>query len=134
MSLLDNDRMSLPSGITLTPDERTLVVGSNRKIIAYDIRADDTIANPKTIVDWTDNKEGGWGPRIGVVHDKSGNLFATGPGGIWIIGPDRKHLGTIRMPEGIVSLAFGDNDGRGLYLAGRRSLFRVRVKTPGMIP
>jgi gluconolactonase len=134
VTLLDNDRKSLPSGITLTPDERTLVVGSNKKIIAYDIRPDDTIANPRTIVDWTDNKEGGWGPRIGVVHDKNGNLFATGPGGIWIIGPDGKHLGTIRMPEGVVSLAFGDNDGRGLYLAGRRSLYRVRIKTPGMMP
>lgn len=131
---LDNVRDALPSGITLTPDERTLVVGSNKKIIAYDIRPDDTIANPKTIVDWNDNREEGWGPRIGVVYDKSGNLFATGPGGIWIIGPGGKHLGTIKVPEGVVSLAFGDNDGHGLYLAGRRSLYRVRVKTTGVIP
>ena len=134
LTALDNDRKSLPSGITLTPDQRTLVVGSNKKIIAYDIRPDDTIANPKTIIDWNDNKEPNWGPRVGVVYDKSGNLFATGPGGIWIIGPDGTPLGTIRVPEGVVSLAFGDNDGHGLYLAGRRSLYRVRVKTTGVMP
>ena len=134
VTALDNDRMSLPSGITLTPDERTLVVGSNNKVLAYDIKADDTIANPKLIVDWTGNREGGWGPRVGVVYDKSGNLFATGPGGIWIIAPGGKHLGTIKAPEGVVSLAFGDNDGHGLYLAGRRSLYRVRVKTTGVMP
>ena len=134
VTALDNDRDSLPSGITLTPDERTLVVGSNKKVLAYDIKADDTIANPKLIVDWTNNKEEGWGPRVGVVYDKSGNLFATGPGGIWIIAPGGKHLGTIKVSEGVVSLAFGDNDGHGLYLAGRRSLYRVRVKTTGVVP
>ena len=131
---LDNVREALPSGITLTPDERRLIVGSNRKIIAYDIRPDDTIANPSVVIDWTENREGGWGPRIGVVHDLKGNLFATGPGGIWVLSPTGTHLGTIRTPEGIISLAFGDNDGKGLYLAGRRSLFRVRVQSPGMMP
>ena len=134
VTALDNDRMSLPSGITLTPDEKTLVVGSNNKVLAYDIKADDTIANPKLIVDWTGTREGGWGPRVGVVYDKSGNLFATGPGGIWVIAPGGKHLGTIKVPEGVVSLAFGDNDGHGLYLAARRSLYRVRVKTTGVMP
>jgi len=103
-------------------------------VLAYDIKADDTVANPKLIVDWTNNKEEGWGPRVGVVYDKSGNLFATGPGGIWIIAPGGKHLGTIKVSEGVVSLAFGDNDGHGLYLAGRRSLYRVRVKTTGVVP
>lgn len=134
VTALDNVREALPSGITLTPDERSLVVGSNRKIIAYDIRADDTIANPRTVIDWTSNREGGWGPRIGVVHDTQGHLFATGPGGVWILSPAGAHLGTIRTPEGIISLAFGDPDGKGLYLAGRRSLFRIRVQVAGMMP
>ena len=59
-------------------------------------------------------------------------MYATGPGGVWILTPEGKHLGTIRLPEGGANLAFGDPDGKGLYIASRRSVFRVRMNVAGL--
>ena len=119
--LLDNDRKSLPSGITLTPDGKTLVVGSNRKIIAYETSRPDAKPDrqPQNDRRLDGQQEPNWGPRIGVVVvRRAATCSRPAPEGIWIIGPDGKHLGTIRMPEGIVQqLAFGDNDGHGLSIS-----------------
>ena len=66
--------------------------------------------------------------------DQKGHVYATGPGGVWILTPEGKHLGTIRLPEGGANLAFGDPDGKGLYIATRRSVFRVPDERRGASP
>src|SRR6266566_4498297 len=59
-------------------------------------------------------------------------LYETGPGGVWIISPEGKHLGTIRAPETSTNVGFGDADKKTLYIAARSSIYRIRVNTPGI--
>ena len=62
--------------------------------------------------------------------DQQGNLFATGPGGVLILSPDGKHLGTIETGEATANCAFGD-DGSTLYITADMYLLRVKTKTKG---
>jgi sugar lactone lactonase YvrE len=62
------------------------------------------------------------------------NLFVSGPGGAWIISPEARHLGTIKAPELPANFAWGDADGRTLYMAARSGLYRIRTAIPGIRP
>jgi gluconolactonase len=68
----------------------------------------------------------------GLRVDSKGNLYETGPGGVWIISPEGKHLGTIRAPEISTNVGFGDADKKTLYIAARSSIYKIRVNTPGI--
>jgi gluconolactonase len=131
VQLLDKELHGInPGGIALSPDEKVLYVAGGRKVLRYDIRPDDTIANGRVFVDMT-GPQASPVPRVGVKTDQKGNLYSSGPGGVWVLSPGGTHLGTIRTPEPAASHAFGDPDGKTLYIATRRSLYRVRVNIPG---
>lgn len=119
------------TGIALSPDEKFLYNAGNR-VTRYSVRADGTIENGRVFMDWGDKRAGL--PRIGVTTDQKGNVYATGPGGVWVFTPEGKHLGTIRLPEGGANLGFGDADGRGLYIMSRRSVYRMRLNISGLRP
>lgn len=86
----------------------------------------------KELIDMTaDPAPGG---TDGMKVDQNGNVYCTAPGGVWIISPAGKHLGTIRPPEQPANLAFGDADAKSLYLTARQSLYRIRTKIPGILP
>jgi gluconolactonase len=63
--------------------------------------------------------------------DSKGNVYSSGPGGIWVIAPDGNHLGTIRTPESVTNLAFGDADRKTLYITARPTIYKIRIKEPG---
>jgi gluconolactonase len=65
----------------------------------------------------------------GIKVDPDGNLFVCGPGGIWVLSPDGRHLGTIAPPEAPHNLAWGDDDGRTLYITALTSIYRIRLAT-----
>ncbi|MDH3497556.1 MAG: SMP-30/gluconolactonase/LRE family protein, partial [Gemmatimonadota bacterium] len=67
----------------------------------------------------------------GIKLDERGNLYVSGPGGLWIISPEGKHLGTVRGPELAANFAWGDADGRTLYLTARTGLYRLRLGVGG---
>lgn len=131
LQLLDKDPQGVPpNGIVLSPDEQHLYVGAGRTITRYDVRPDGTIANGRVFVDMSEDKTPGG--VDGMKVDRNGNLYSTGPGGIWVISPEGKHLGTIRVQA--ANLAFGDADSKTLYLTARRDLYRIRVNVPGIRP
>jgi gluconolactonase len=66
--------------------------------------------------------------------DQRGNVYVSGPGGLWIISPTGKHLGTIVGPEHLHNFAWGDADGRALYLTAQTGLYRMRLNIPGSRP
>jgi gluconolactonase len=66
--------------------------------------------------------------------DQRGNVYATGPGGVWIFSPSGKHLGTIKPPEVPANCNWGDADGKTLYMTARTGVYRVRLKIPGVRP
>ena len=133
LQLLAKD-LANPNGIALSPDEKILYVNSSadRKIYRFDVRPDDTVANGRLIVDMGTEKTPG--APDGMKVDERGHLYSTGAGGIWVMTPEGKHLGTLVFPEQPANLAFGDADGRTLYVTARSSVYRIRMKIPGVRP
>jgi len=70
--------------------------------------------------------------RDGMRVDSKGNIHAAGPGGIWIIAPEGRHVGTILTPEKVANLTFGDPDYKTVYIAARTTIYNIRVNTPGL--
>jgi gluconolactonase len=122
-----------PNGITLSPDERVLYVNDIRvrKVYRYDVLDDDSVANGSLFVDQGGFKE--VGSNDGIKTDINGNVYNTGPGGIWIISPTSKLLGTVRVPDRVTNLGFGGADGKTLFLTGHASLYRIQLKTEGLL-
>ena len=125
---------SRPNGIALSPDEATLYVANSDAAeavwMAYDVSADG-LSNPRVFYDVTGAEADG--AADGLKVDIEGNLFATGPGGVWVFTPDGTHLGTIRPDEVPANVGWGD-DGRSLYMTARTGLYRIRLTTQGVIP
>ena len=94
------------------------------------MRPDGTLANGMLFIDM--RKETERGITDGLRVDIKGNLYETAPGGVWIISPEGKHLGTIRAPEQSTNIGFGDPDRKTLYIAARTSIYKIRVNTPGI--
>ncbi len=127
VQLLVNDIQ--PNGIAFSPDEKYMYVGGG-KIWKYEVQPDGTIKNGKEI-----NPVGCDGMKI----DQKGNIYcATGQDkGVRVLTPEGKHLGTILTPQdnnGPTNLAFGDPDGKTLYITIKRSLARIRLNIPGVRP
>ena len=126
-----------PNGLAFSPDERFLYVSNwdtGRKVIMrYPVLLDGTLDDGEVFVDVTtsDPGEQAWD---GVKVDQQGNVYAAGPGGIWVVSPDGRHLGTISPPETPANLAWGDADARTLYITARTSLYRVRLDVAGIRP
>ena len=123
-----------PNGIALSPDEKFLYVNStvDRKVFRFDVTPDDTVTNRRVFVDMTADKRAG--TPDGMKVDERGNLYTTGPAGIWVVTPEGRHIGTLIFPEQPANLAFGDVDGKTLYVTARTSLYRIRLNVAGVRP
>jgi gluconolactonase len=125
-----------PNGLAFSPDERYLYVDNwnlERKVIMrYEVGSDCTARNGLVFADLTG--EGGEDALDGLKVDQSGNVYVSGPRGVWIFSADGKHLGTLTLPDHPHNFAWGDEDGRTLYLTARSSVYRVRLKIPGVRP
>ena len=133
LTLLDKS-MSNPNGIAFSPGEKYLYVDDTTKknVLRFEVSPDGTLANGQVFVDTsTDTAPGN---PDGMKVDEKGNIYCSGPGGIWIISPEGQRLGTILTPEIVGNLTFGDADGKTLYITARRSVYRIRVKIPGIRP
>ena len=127
--------MTRPNGLAFSPDERRLYVAQSDQNAAiwrvFDVRPDGSLANSRVLFDATSMTKGRKGLPDGLKIDTQGNLFATGPGGVLVITPEGKHLGTINTGQATSNCAFGD-DGRTLYMTADDYLMRVKLKTKGM--
>lgn len=123
--------LSGPNGLAFSPDERYLYVGNwdeKRKVVMrYDVLGDGTFGSGRVFVDMT--SAAGEDAIDGIKVDARGNVFVSGPGGVWILSPDGRHLGTLEAAEHPHNMAWGDADGQTLYLAARTGLYRVRLGT-----
>jgi gluconolactonase len=130
LTLLD-DSFERPNGLAFSPDEETLYVDDSYKdhIRAFDVQPDGALANGRVFADLADASA--QGVPDGMKVDVKGNVFCTGPGGIWVVSPDGETLGRIAVPETPANLAWGDEDYKTLYITARTGLYRIRTATGG---
>jgi gluconolactonase len=115
-----------PNGIALSPDERYLYVGNwdpdHKVVMRYDL---DAGGAGEVVHDMTDAP--GDDAIDGIKVDRDGTLYVCGPGGIWVLSPHGEKLGLIELPESPHNLAWGDTDGRALYITALTSIYRMRL-------
>ncbi|HKS29802.1 MAG TPA: SMP-30/gluconolactonase/LRE family protein [Pyrinomonadaceae bacterium] len=130
--------LSGPNGIAFSPDEKYLYVGNwdEKRVVVmrYDTRANGTLANGQVFFDMTPQLDKEKNAIDGIKVDKEGNLYVSGPGGLWVISPEGKQLGLIIAPKHIHNMAWGDEDGKMLYLCARTGLYKMRLNIAGMRP
>ena len=116
----------------ILPDEGTLYVSNTRHhkhISAYDVRSDGTLANRRVFAELS--QQGEPGVPDGMKVDVEGRTYCTGPGGVWVHGPEGDYIGKIRLPELPANLGWGDADNKTLYVTARTSVYRMRMKVEG---
>jgi len=133
VTLLTTD-LSQPNGLAFSPDGKKFYVDDSeqRNIRVYDFRADGTITNGRIFGEEPGKK--GDGVPDGMKVDRSGNIYVTGPGGIWVWDSQGEHLGTILLPEQPANLAWGDADWSTLYITATTSVYRLKTKAQGFVP
>jgi gluconolactonase len=121
-----------PNGLAFSPDEKYLYAnGSQNKYVRrYDVQPDDTLTNSQMFIDMSSDPAGGI--TDGMKVDTKGNVYESGPRGIWVMSPEGKHLGTILTPEFVANVCFGDHDNKTLYVAARTGVYKIRVNIPGI--
>lgn len=134
VQLLSRDQ-TRPNGIGFSPDGRTAYVansdGAMKVWMAYDVTDEGMFENARVFFDATDVEAAG--SPDGLKLDTNGNIYATGPGGVWIFAPDGTHLGTIQPDEVPANVAWGD-DGSTLYMTARTGLYRIKLLASGPMP
>jgi gluconolactonase len=121
-----------PNGIAFSPDEKYLYVDNSepKKIwMRYRVQPDGNLTDAKLFYDATSDTRPG-GPD-GMKVDEKGNVYSTGPGGIWIFSPEGKPLGTIVMPEKSANVAWGGPDRKTLYITASTSIYKIRLMIAG---
>jgi sugar lactone lactonase YvrE len=125
------DDFALPNGLAFSPDESALYVADSAHghIRAFDVRPDGTLTNGRIPFEMPSNDPG---VADGFKVDLQGNVFSTGPGGVWVYRPNGERLGRIVLPELPANLSWGE-DGSVLFLTARTSVYRLPTKTRGAL-
>jgi gluconolactonase len=125
-----------PNGLAFSPDEKFFYVDNwddHKKIVMrYEVNPDGTLKNGKLFFDMT--SAGTEDALDGMKIDKAGNLYVSGPGGLWILSAEGKHLGTIIGPKHPHNFTWGDADGKTLYMCARSGLYRMKLNIEGIRP
>jgi gluconolactonase len=128
-----------PNGIALSPDERYLYLSARPSIKRYAVRQDDTLGEATVFSE-------GEGIGDGIKVDTRGNVYSTngaGPGMVRIMSVEGKHLGSLHLPVYggepkkqicATNLAFGDTDGKGLYVTACDVVYKIRMNVAGVVP
>jgi gluconolactonase len=128
-------QLKRPNGIAFSPDEKYLYVGnsdaSRRIWMRFVVKPDGSLGEGEVFYDATRAPQEG--VPDGLKVDGAGDIFSSGPGGLWIFSSNAKHIGTIELPELPANCAWGDN-GKALYMTARTSLYRVRLNIEGIRP
>ena len=120
-----------PNGLAFSPDESKLYVddSSRKHIRVFSVDSDGCLKDGKLFIDMNIPDRGN---PDGMKVDTQGNLYCTGPGGIWVMTPEAKLLGRILTHEQPANCAWGDADYCSLYITARTALYRIRVNIPGL--
>jgi gluconolactonase len=132
LELLANDFVE-PNGLCLSADESRLFVNDTTRahIRVFDY-SDGQIANGRVLAESIGTGELASGELVdGMKLDERGNVWVTGPGGVWIFGADGEHLGLLEVPENVGNLNWGGPDWNWMFIAASTSVYRVRCNVSG---
>lgn len=126
--------LTQPNGLAFSPDGKKLYIDDSqqRNIRVYDFHSDGTISDGRIF--GSEAGPGKGGVPDGMKLDRAGNIFVTGPEGIWVWDSEGHHLGTIVMPEQPANLAWGDADYGTLYITATKSVYKLKTSTHGFVP
>lgn len=124
------DDFDRPNGLCFSPDESILYINDTERmhIRVFDVQADGTIANGRIFAE----EEGDDGVPDGMKVDVHGNVYLTGPGGIWIFDTSGEHLGVIQISEQAANLGWGGDDWSTLFITASTSLYSIQCKVSGI--
>ncbi len=129
--LLTKDLVA-PNGLAFSPDGKRLYIDDTktREIRVYDVSPQMELRNGRLF----GKEEGRGGVPDGMRVDTNGNVYCTGPGGVWVWDADGHHLGTVQLPESTANFNWGDADYRTIYFSSRTSIYRLKTKAHGFVP
>lgn len=121
------------NGVALSPDEKTLYAADygDKKVYAYDVQPDGSTSGERVFVDFKGDK--GPGNPDGMKVDHEGNLYTTGPGGIWVVSSTGEKHGLLKVP-GASNFCFGGEDGKTMFITAGSKVFAVRTRHAGIMP
>lgn len=124
------DDFDRPNGLCFSPDESIIYINDTERmhIRVFDVQSDGTIANGRIFAE----EEGEDGVPDGMKIDVHGNIYLTGPGGIWIFDPAGEHLGVLQTPERAANLGWGGDDWSTLFITASTSLYSIQCKVAGI--
>jgi gluconolactonase len=127
------DEFDMPNGLCFSPDESLLYVNDTPRahIKVFDVAADGSLSNGRMFFANVGDGDLSKGAVDGMKCDERGNIWVTGPGGIWVISPEAEHLGVVAIPENVGNLSFGGPDWNWLFVPASTSLYRVKTKVAG---
>jgi gluconolactonase len=128
--VVDKDEYEQPNGLCFSPDESLLYINDTPKawIKVYDVGADNSLSNGRLFFDNIGTGVIEEGIPDGMKCDEQGNIWVTGPGGVWVISPEGEHLGTVRIPENVGNLTWGGADWHTLFIPSSSSVYAVTTK------
>ncbi len=127
------DDFAQPNGLCFSPDESILYINDSElvHVRAFDVADDGSLANGRMLLEGIGTGNIADGIPDGMKCDAEGNIWVTGPSGVWILAPSGEHLGTVEIPEHVGNLNWGGLGWDALYVPSSTSLYRFATKTSG---
>lgn len=127
------DDFETPNGLCFSPDGSLLYINDSTRaqVRVFDVQSDGTIANSRMFFDNIGHGTVEEGMPDGMKCDELGNIYVSGPGGVWVITPEGEHLGIIGIPEVVGNLNWGGDDWKTLYVAATTSIYRIQMRVAG---
>ena len=125
---VEQDEFDMPNGLCFSPDESLLYINdtTNAQVKVFQCNPDGSLRNGKLFAKGL-KSESEAGVPDGMKCDDLGNIWATGPGGVWIFDPGGNHLGCVRVPELVANLAWGGEDWRTLFMCASTSVYALQT-------
>ena len=131
------DEFEMPNGLCFSPDESLMYINDTPRahIKLFDVAADGTLSNGRMFFEGIGSGVIEEGIPDGMKIDERGNVWVTGPRGVWVISPEGEHLGVVEVPENTGNMTWGDEDWKSLYIPSSTSLYRIRTRVgPARLP
>jgi len=128
--VVDRNKYEQPNGLCFSPDESLLYINDTPRALidVYDVNADGSLSNGRRFAENIGSGVIEEGIPDGMKCDEEGNIWVTGPGGVWIIDTDGEHIGTVKVPQNVGNLTWGGDDWHTLYMPSSSSLYTIRTK------